>query len=69
MPTVREGAIGEDIAGHPELSDLIRIIATGNPLVVANGGPDFVIISAVDMPRQYKFTKQGNGYFVELVQG
>jgi hypothetical protein len=68
MATMKEGQIGEEIDGHPELSELIRIIAMGDPLVVANGGPEYVIISSGDSDSQFKFSKNDVGYVVTKVR-
>lgn len=69
MATMREGSVGEEIEGHPELSEAIRIMTVGDPLIVANGGSGSVIITSGDSSSQFKFTKKDDGYFMEKVRG
>lgn len=62
MPTIQPMDFDKDMKNHPEISQLLRVIMTADPLAVAEG-KNYVIIGGPD--DQFKFTKSGGGYTVE----
>lgn len=64
MPTIKEVDLEKLAPSHPDLQELILIIAEGDPLVVAEGtsnGSKYAIVTS-HTGRNFKFTKTNEGY-------